>query len=254
MIWRLVVLFLCAMAAFGANIRLYLKDGTYQMAGEYQVQQDRVRYYSTERGEWEEIPLELVDLERTKKEAGDRERVVKEEAKAQAEEDNAIRAEAAEIARIPAGEGVYYLRGEKLEQFKAAETKVVNDKKRSVLKVLSPVPLVPGKSTVEIDGETAPVRVGERRPEFYFRLSAEQRFAIIRLTPKKNLRIVETVNVLPVTNEKEEHFDEVACFRRQVGDLLFKIWPEKDLDPGEYALVEYTEGKMNLQIWDFSVR
>src|SRR3974377_266805 len=98
MICRLFLVFLCAMAAFGANIRLYLKDGTYQMAAEYQVQQDRVRYYSTERSDWEEIPLELVDLERTKKEAGERERVVTKEAKAPAEEDTAVRATPAEIA------------------------------------------------------------------------------------------------------------------------------------------------------------
>jgi hypothetical protein len=38
-----------------------------------------------------------------------------------------------------------------------------------------------------------------------------------------------------------------------VGDLLFKIWPEKELDPGEYAVIEHTEGKINLQVWDFGV-
>ena len=40
---------------------------------------------------------------------------------------------------------------------------------------------------------------------------------------------------------------------RQFSDLLFKIWPEKPLEPGEYALLEYSDGKVNPQVWDFSV-
>ena len=68
---RVLVTMLCAAALAGAADRLYLKDGDYQLVREYQVQPDRVRYYSTERSEWEEIPLELVDLERTKKDAAE---------------------------------------------------------------------------------------------------------------------------------------------------------------------------------------
>jgi len=34
---------------------------------------------------------------------------------------------------------------------------------------------------------------------------------------------------------------------------LFKIWPEKPLEPGEYALLQYTESKVDPQVWDFSV-
>jgi hypothetical protein len=35
--------------------------------------------------------------------------------------------------------------------------------------------------------------------------------------------------------------------------MLYKIWPEHDLEPGEYALVQYTETKVNVQVWDFGV-
>ena len=35
---------------------------------------------------------------------------------------------------------------------------------------------------------------------------------------------------------------EIETFKKQEGDNVYKIWPEKDLEPGEYALVEYTEG------------
>ncbi len=70
---RVAILLLLATAAFGDNIRLYLTDGDFQAArDDYQVLSDRVRYYSTERSDWEEIPVELVDLDRTKKEAGER--------------------------------------------------------------------------------------------------------------------------------------------------------------------------------------
>ncbi len=252
--FRRAVIFLAfAVLGFGATVRLYLKDGTYQLAGEYQVQQDRVRYYSTERGEWEEIPLEFVDLDRTKKEAAEREQTVKADAKSQAEEDAAERAAQEEIERIPVQAGVYYIHGPKLDPMKAAESKIVGNKKRTLLKILSPVPMVPGKSTVELDGETAAMRVSENRPEFYFRLSAEERFGIIKLTPKKAARVVENLTMITVSKEVIEEQQEIATFKKQVGDLLFKIWPEKPLEPGEYALVQYTDGKVNVQVWDFSV-
>ena len=69
MLLRLTIVLALAVPAFGANGRLYMKDGDYQIVREYQVLADRVRYFSTERGDWEEIPIELVDLERTKKDA-----------------------------------------------------------------------------------------------------------------------------------------------------------------------------------------
>jgi hypothetical protein len=250
---RAVILLAFATAVFGATVRLYLKDGSYQLAGEYQVQQDRVRYYSTERGEWEEIPLELVDLNRTRKEAAEREETLKADAKAQAEEDAAELAAQKEIEQIPVEAGVYFIHDGKLEPLKAAESKVVNNKKRTVLRILSPVPMVPGKSTLELDGETAAKRITENRPEFYIRESAEERFGIIKLTPKKAARVVENLTIVPVSKEVIEEQQEVATFRKQVADLLFKIWPEKPLEPGEYALVQFTEGKVNVQVWDFGV-
>jgi len=240
--------------AFSATIRLYLKDGTYQLAREYQVLQDRVRYYSTEREEWEEIPLELIDLDRTKKDVAEREAAVKQEAKEQAAEDAAVAAAAKEVTLVPPGTGTYYTHDGQMEPIKAAEQKIVGNKRRSVLQAVSPVPLITGKETVEIDGVSAAMKISEKRPEFFMRLSDEERFGIIKLTPtKKNTRIVEQVEVVPVTKEVMEKHDDVATFKKQEGDLLFKIWPEADLAPGEYALVQYTDGKMNMQVWDFSV-
>ena len=52
---RILVFWLLAVfAAWAAlNIKLYLKDGGYHLVREYQVQSDRVRYYSVERSQWE---------------------------------------------------------------------------------------------------------------------------------------------------------------------------------------------------------
>jgi hypothetical protein len=251
---RIAILLLLATAALGANIRLYLKDGEFQPSrDDYQVLSDRVRYYSTERGEWEEIPLELVDLDRTKKEATDRQATIEADAKAQAEEDNAIREEEKRVTKIPTEPGVYFINGDDLVPLKSAESKYVSDKKRTVLKVLSPIPLVSGKGTVEIDGESASFKVPDSRPEFYFRLANEERFEIIKLTVKKNARVVEDVRIQAVINEAEEKQQKIPNFKKAEGDLLFKIWPEKSLEPGEYALIEYTEGKVELQVWDFRV-
>lgn len=252
-----IALFLIAVSAFAAgSVRLYLKDGTYQLATEYKVVKDRVSYLSAEREEWEELPLELVDLARTKKEAQQHEADLNSDAKQQAEEDAAERAAVRQVQQIPEDPGVYYIHNDKLEPVKVAESKIVGNKKRQVLKILSPVPLVAGKSTLEIDGDSSSTQIAEPRPEFFFRLSTFERFAIIRLTPtKKGSRVVETINIIPVTKEVMQELKEIQTFKKQEGDNVYKIWAEKDMEPGEYALVEYTEGleTINTQVWDFKI-
>jgi len=253
MLARLVIFGALAVAALGATSRLYLKDGDYQLVREYQVLEDRVRYFSTERGDWEEIPLELVDLNRTRKDAADRQAAVDAEAKEQDVEDKAIRAERQEAARVPLGPGVYYIVGDKVEALKPAEVSVNSSKGRTILKALAPIPVVAGKSTVELKGETAAYRAPGDKPEFYIRLSEDERFAIIRLTRKKNARLVEVVNILPVTNEAIEDLKTVATFKKQASERTYKIWPEQALEPGEYAVVQYSEGALNWQLWDFGI-
>ena len=253
MLLRFAILIAVAVAAFGANGRLYLKDGDYQIVREYQVLEDRVRYFSTERGDWEEIPLELVDLDRTKKDAADRQAAIETEAKEQDVEDKAIRAEKKEAAQVPEGPGVYYVTGDKIQALQMAEVAVNSSKGRTVLKILSPIPVVAGKSTVEIKGETATYRAPGDKPEFYLRLSDDERFGIIKLTKKKNVRLLENIAILPATNEVIEDLKLVATFKKQVSERTYKIWPEQPLEPGEYALVQYSEGALNWQVWDFGI-
>jgi hypothetical protein len=255
MLRRAVFLLALTVAALTAADRLYLKDGTYQLTNQYEVKTDRVRYYSTERSDWEEIPLDMVDLERTKGELSERKARVEADSKAEAEERGAELSARKQIASLPEQPGAYYIRGDQVEPVKQAESKIVNNKKRNILKALSPVPIVPGKATIELDGEHAAFRIADKRPEFYFRLSDYEGFEIIKLAPGKGVRVAENLTIMTYQDQREvtEVVQKVESFKKQEGDLLYRIWPEKPLEPGEYALVQYTEGKMNAQIWDFRV-
>jgi len=249
--WK-VAFFCLALSLFAANAKLYLKDGSFHIVREYKVLSDRVRYYSVERGDWEEIPLELVDVKRTEAEVRERQQTVEKESKELAEEDKAVREARREAYRVPENTGAYLVDGEQVRAIKQAEIVVRTDKKRSILTAISPIPIIAGKATVELNGERSENVVAVDRPEFYIRLAAEERFGIFRLKAQKGVRVVEKVSIIPVTKEYFEEPELVEIFRKQVQDGLYKIWPTKPLTPGEYAVVEYTEGKLNLQVWDFA--
>src|SRR5438094_8525814 len=101
MLRYLFAILLLAGAALAANIKLYLKDGTFHVVREYKVASDRVRYYSIERSDWEEIPLDLVDLKRTESEATSRQAELEHDAKVIEEEEKVSRELEREVMRIP---------------------------------------------------------------------------------------------------------------------------------------------------------
>lgn len=235
------------------TIRLYLKEGGFHEVREYKVLSDRVRYYSVERSDWEEIPLDLVDLKKTEAEVKRKEEEEKASDEANKAEDDFEREQRREIAMIPNKPGLYMVVDGQLRTFPSGEVKVNTNKGRNVLKVLSPIPIVAGKSVVELDGEESRNAVAEERPHFYFRLAEEERFGIARLKPRKGVRQVEVWNIMPATNEIISERDMVDVFRQQLRDNLYRVWPTKPLPDGEYAMIEYTEGKANTQVWDFKV-
>src|SRR5215470_13371337 len=249
---QLLAALLLALTAWAANVKMYLKEGGYHVVREYQVQGDRVHFYSVERSQWEDIPLDMVDLKRTESEASARQAQLDADAKSMAEEEKAERALAKEVSRIPQDPGVYWLEGNEVRVMKAAESTVHTNKGRSVLKRLAPIPIVTGKGTLELQGGFSLNVFKDPEQEFYIQLSEPERFGIIKLTPKGAVRIVENLTFIPVTNEVVEEPVPVEILRKQLADGLYKIWPQEKLPPGEYAVFEFTEGKMNMQVWDFA--
>lgn len=245
---------LLATAGWAQSIRLYLKDGGYHQVREYKVQEDRVRYYSTERRDWEEIPLELVDLKKTETEIKAAEERDRKEAAILDSEEKYDRAVKEEIGRVPVDPGVYRAAGGKMDVIKEAELRLENSKKRTILRLMSPLPIVPGKTFVEIAGGKAAYEVGEPRPQFYFRLGQMQRFTLVKMMPRKDARLLETWSIEPLSKIVFAERQEVEIFRQEMREGLYKVWPVKDLEPGDYAWIEYVDGEGKTQAWDFHVR
>src|SRR5579871_1439439 len=117
-----LTLLLIHVCLLGATIKLYLKDGSYQVVREYQVEEDRIRFFSTDRGEWEEMPVSLVDLQKTQAEVQAREEEIRANSAANAAEDKAERDARKEVEQIPKDNGVYLIENEKLTPIKVAES------------------------------------------------------------------------------------------------------------------------------------
>lgn len=243
-----------ALAAWAANVRLYLKDGTYQIVREYQVQTDRVRYYSVERSDWEEIPLDLVDLKRTASEAAERQAAVDKDNKVAAEEEAAEKAARTEVRRIPQDPGVYWLQGQTAKILPQGEASVHTPKGRMVLQKLT-YPFLNGKGTLELNGSHSLNVFSDPEQEFYIQLNEPEDFGIAKLTTKGGVRIVENLTYSAVVKDLvDEQRTMVPILRREMAEELYKIWPQEKLEPGEYAVVEFTEGKVNIQVWDFAIK
>jgi hypothetical protein len=253
----LAVLLFTVLAAWAVNIKLYLKDGSYHLVREYQVQSDRVRFYSVERSQWEEIPLDLVDVKRTETEAAARQEKLEKDAKSLTEESAERKALRQEMLRIPQNPGVYWLDGDQTRTMKAAESTVHTDKGRKILRYLSTMPqMMNGKGTLEIQGAHSLNVFTDPDKEFYIQLAESEAFGIVPLTSSKSgVRVVENLTFVPQVNEVQEQLDpiEIIQFELAPGGL-YKIWPKESLHPGEYAVVEYTLGQLNIQVWDFAIK
>ncbi|MDP9170763.1 MAG: hypothetical protein M3N54_09115, partial [Acidobacteriota bacterium] len=69
------------------------------------------------------------------------------------------------------------------------------------------------------------------------------------------VRIIERITIAPVVKEIQEERDVVPTFSKQLTESgLYKIWPQEPLPKGDYAVMEYREGKIDGRFWDFRIQ
>jgi len=260
--------------------KLVLKDGTFQLVRSYKRSGERVRYYSAERGDWEEIPAVMVDWDAT----------AKAEAAEQSEEDalaqkihtqeQAQRIETVmdvdaslQVAPgvfLPPGEGMFVVEGKYVAPLEQVGSQVKTDKKQFLKQVLSPIPIVPSKRNVEIPGAKAKTRVTNAQVEFYLREAPPDpdrttpivkssrpgesgpEVELVRATVKSNKRQLESIRSL-FGEQMEEKRATISIQRWEIAPTVFRFTLSEPLPPGEYALAEILPDGMNLFVWDFGV-
>ena len=288
---RLIVLF-CFVAAPLASLfflsvpslaqaqarRLILKDGSYQSVTKYEVKSDRVRYFSAERGEWEEVPNSLVDWDATNKfEQGRSQYKLAPEAveldKQLEAERKAEQARSPQVApglRLPDDSGVFlldaYQNQAQLVELQQSGGEVENHTKAKILR--SAVnPLAGARQTVELPGSHAKIQSHTLVPSLYLNIGAgatastseadplapAERFKLVRMEIKGGKRIAGSMKT-GVTGKTKSDARFVASTVSVLTGGWVKVTPSDPLSSGEYAVAEMLgkEG-MNVYVWDFGV-
>ena len=271
-----------------ATKRLILKDGSYQSVSKYEVKGDRVRYMSSDREEWEELPKDLIDWKATDAFNAGRAsttntdsaeaRELDKELEAELKAEEARTPEVAPGLRLPADGGVLLLDTFKGDQELVEISQNGGELNRNVGKnilrgALNPV--ASQKQSVELTGLHAFVQSHQTRPVIFVSPPPEDanassdpgakvtvapaagqspgRFRIVRAQVKKQVRVVGNVKIAIYGKvSQEQKFVETKTEPLTGGWV--KLTPLSDLAPGEYAVVEMLgkEG-MNLFVWDFGV-
>jgi hypothetical protein len=258
--------------------KLVLKDGTFQVVREYQKNGDRVRYFSMERGAWEEVPSSLVDWDATakaasevqKSSAAEVEKIHKqEEAKRM---DNVTDIDASlQVGGgvfLPEGDGMFVLEGKSVRVLDQAGTRTKSSLLRTAGQVM--VPIVPGKKTIILPGAHATVRLRNITPEFFLREppfdpevpSNIQRSSrpgesgpeveLIRVKVGRNAREIESIGTL-FGEEMSVNRNSISIQQWEVAKNVYRFTLSEPLTPGEYVLAEMLPDGLNLFVWDFGV-
>jgi hypothetical protein len=159
--------------------RLILKDGSYQLITKYEVKGQRVRYYSSEREDWEELPYSLVDWTATEQYEKDRAAAAtapaaveleKESEKDQPEIADSDQPQVAPGLHLPEGSGVFLLdtfQGEpQLDEIQQTAGDVTRSAKGNIFRDAM-TPIAGAKAVISLDGAHAAVQSHVDVPAIY---------------------------------------------------------------------------------------
>jgi hypothetical protein len=253
--------------------RLILNDGSYELISQYSIQDRRVRYFSTERNAWEELPYSIIDWAATEKyaawsaqEADVRRKDALDKAAAERKEEEAHFPLVMPGLRISAPEGVFlldvYQGASELNRLGQSGGDLNRNMGSNILRgIINPV--AGSKQTIEIKGLRARIQSHVAQPAIYFAIdpadpavgynseTAGNHLRIVRCKNKKSNRIVATIDIA-VYGKVRQKAQFVETTVERISDYWVKIAPAVPLQPGEYALVEFDEkGSMNQFVWDF---
>lgn len=244
--------------------KLVLKDGSYEMIREYEIQGDRVRYYSLDRSQWEVIPKAIVDWKATQKaEAEEQKSQAALLAKAEKQEAESRAVPALDIDAslevtpgifLPPGEGLFVFNGKSVLQVPQAKTSSHMSKTRFLEKVLVPVPIVPSRNIVEIPGAHAKFRLNTHQPEFYLRTgnSREPDVRLIRAQIRGGDRHIMNLDTL--MGDQHASSDSLPIQRWVIAKGVYRFTLAQKLPRGEYVIAEMLPNEgMSLYVWDFGV-
>jgi len=263
--------------------RLILKDGSYQSVTKYEIQGDRVRYFSAERGEWEEVPRAMIDWDATDKfEQGRQDGKFDPEAaeldKELEAERKAAQARSPEVApglHLPDEGGIFlldtYQNQPQLAELQQSGGDVDKNTKSNILRAAIN-PLAGAKQTIELPGAHAKIQSHTAVPSLYINIEANdapatvqastgqppsppatERFKIIRIDVKGSKRVAGAVKIAVTGKMKTDERFVAATVTTMTGGWV-KLTPTDPLAAGEYAVAEMLgkEG-INLYVWDFGV-
>lgn len=264
--------------------RLILKDGSYQDATKWEVQGDRVHYFSAERNEWEDVPNSLVDWKATDQYEKDRvagklspEAIqLEKELEAQRAEDESKSPHVAPGLRLPEDGGVFvldtYLTEPQLIPLDQTGGEVNRHTGHNVLHgVINPVG--GSKHTIELAGARSNLQVHATLPTIYINLTSGEdadeadnskskkpvtelpwdRFRIVKVQVKGDKRVVGAIKIAVYGKASQEE-QIVPADAEQLAQGWIKLTPKAPLTPGEYVIAELLgkEG-MNSFVWDFGM-
>jgi hypothetical protein len=268
--------------------RLILKDGSYQSVTKYEIHGDRVRYFSAERGEWEEVPKTLIDWDATDKfEQGRQQGKLAPEAieldkelEAERKAEQSRLPEVAPGLRLPDEGGIFlldtYENQPQLSELQQSGGEVDKSTKSNILRAAIN-PLAGVKQTIELPEAHAKIQSHTTVPSLYINIDARndgnrgapataeaatgeppalpltERFKIIRIEVKAGKRVAGALRIAPTGKMKTDERFVPATATTMAGGWI-KLTPIEPVGAGEYAVAELL-GKeaINLYVWDFGV-